>query len=105
VGDILAVEMNENGEVQDYAVVEPSNNTTVWIMFLNASILEGALDQLRSIECDTAGPLKLWETPLCSVNVAAHIDMSNVDAILQPLERTEQIAVAYPSFRHPDDNQ
>jgi hypothetical protein len=102
VGDVIAVEMNENGDVQDFTVIEPSNNTTVWVMFWNGSILEGVLDQLRSIECDTTGPLQGWETPLCSVNVAAHIDMSKVDAILRPFERAEQIAVAYPSYRHPD---
>jgi hypothetical protein len=104
IGDLLAVELDAHEEVHEFKVVEPSANTTVWIMFWDESVLENTLEQLRLIKCDTTGPLTGMETSHCSVNVGAHIDMSDVDEILQPLEGAEQIAVAYPSYRHPDDD-
>ena len=77
-------------------------NGTVWLIFWDRSAIDAALQTLRSLGCNTTGPLEGMEAKICSVNVPASVEFTKVDAVLEPLEQSERIAVAYPSYRHTD---
>jgi len=102
VGDLIEVEQDQQGEVLSFTVLRPSENSTVWVIFWDESKIEPTLAELRALDCDTTGPLGGWKTKLCSVNVPRSVSLTEVDALLEPLEELEQIAVAYPSNRHGD---
>lgn len=102
VGDLLEVEPDDDGSVWQFEVVEPSANSTVWIIFWDRSAIDPALQALRSLGCDTTGPLEGMEAKICSVNVPESLEFTKVDAVLGPLEQSERVAVAYPSYRHTD---
>ena len=102
VGDLIDVQCADEHEVEAFTVSKPSDNTTVWIIFLDPDVIEKSLQQLRSVGCNTTGPLEGWTTKLCSVDVPAGVEMSVVDAIVHPLEQMARVAVAFPSYRHPE---
>ena len=100
VGDLIDVQKDDQGDVVSFCVVRPSKNTTLWIIFWDESKVEPTLQELHKLDCDTTGPLEGWKTKLCSVNVPSSTSMTDVDALLEPLEELEQIALACPSNRH-----
>ena len=102
VGDLIEAEADEDGRVFQFTVAEPSANSTVWLIFWDRSAINPTLQALRSLGCDTTGPPEGTDAKICSVNVPANVDFTKVDAVLQPLEQPERIAVAYPSYRHTD---
>jgi hypothetical protein len=102
IGDLIEVQQDAQHEVAAFTVVQPSGNSTVWVIFWVEPIDEPTLHQLRSAGCETIGPLGGWKTALCSVNVPAEVSFGEVDAILQPLEESGRASAAHPLHRHND---
>lgn len=102
IGDTIDVQQDERGRVESFEVVTPSENSTVWLMFWDRTAIDSTLRELRSIGCDTSGPLEGMEAKVCSANVPASVAFAKVDALLEPLEQSDRVAVAHPSHRHPD---
>lgn len=97
VGDIILVERDEMGYVTSWSHVSRSGHTTIWLMCLQqTSATAGILDDLREIGCDTVSAAQLG---IYAVDVPPAISMERVDALLDGLNE-EQVAVAFPSFRH-----
>lgn len=100
VGDVLDVSLDDEGRVVEYRHLIRSKSSTIWLLCLHrtrANVLP-ALSGLRQLGCDTVS----LETLGCyAVSVPETVSMAAVDPILDAFDE-EIVAVAFPSFRHPD---
>jgi len=101
VGDVIAPELDNQGEVTAFKVIQPSQNSTVWVIAQDPNVRENLLAAVRALGCNTVGGLHTTPS-LCSIDVPANVTIDEIDSILGSLEREEKISIAYPSFRHPD---
>jgi hypothetical protein len=95
-GDVLSVSFDQSGMVNDWKILKPSQNTTIWILKLGDIDLNKILGNLHSIGCNT---VSLDELGAYAVDVPSEVKIANVDDLLSYLDK-DSVAVAYPSFRH-----
>lgn len=99
VGDIISVEEGEDGNVINWRHVEKSGRTTIWIKVSGEVSIEDILDRLRILKCNVE---RFTEFKYFSIDVAAECPISSVDDLIDSLNE-EEVAVAFPSFRHDED--
>ncbi len=100
VGDILAVSLDDEERVVEFRHLLRSSNSTIWLLRLDRTRADvyPLLEALRQLGCHTVRA----ETLSCyAVSVPHDLPMAAVDAILSQVDEAA-IAVAFPSFRHPD---
>jgi hypothetical protein len=98
-GDVISVALNDKDQVESFDVEDPSDRSTIWLIAQDQDVREDVLSRLRALGCNTARGTQAFLS-LSSVDVPGALDIAAVDEVLGPLERTGQISVAYPSFRH-----
>lgn len=99
VGDVLRAELERENRVVSYAHAHRSRNSTVWLLRTGPGLDPSAtLEALHRLGCTTNG---LDAFGCYSVCVPSHVSMDAVDAVLDALPE-ESLAVAFPSFRHPE---
>lgn len=100
VQDVIAPTIDaEHGQVTSWTHVLRSPRTTVWLARLAESDqVSVVLQQLRELGCNSsdAGALGCY-----AVDVPAEVPFDAVDAVLAACDESI-VAVACPSFRHPD---
>jgi hypothetical protein len=102
VGDVIAVNQDNTGNVTSWKHVHRSARTTIWLLRLNESdAIERVLSNLRSIHCNTAS---LPELGVFSIDIPQDVAIDSVDHFLADLDQAS-VAVAYPSIRHKDKAQ
>ncbi len=99
VGDVISVELNEEGDVNNWMHVEKSARTTIWIKVNGEGSIEDILRQMKKLECNIE---RFTEYNYFSVDVAEECEISSIDDCIDSLNE-EEVAVAFPSFRHDDD--
>ncbi|BBO26872.1 hypothetical protein AltI4_12600 [Alteromonas sp. I4] len=97
-GDLVKVEDSEVSEIIfNWEVVKESGNSTIWLLRLKGSPdIKSKLEYLRFIGCDTAS---LPQYGSYSITVPSKCFIELVDDCLDELNEDE-VAVAYPVFRH-----
>jgi len=102
VGDLIAPQFDDTGEVIGFEVLEPSQHSTVWMIASDQTLREKLLAALRELGCNTVSAPASMRS-LCAVDVPGEVGIADVDLVLGSFERAGQISLAYPSFRHGDD--
>lgn len=98
VGDVLEIKQRA-GKVSAWKHLTRSSNSTIWMLSMKASAdkkAHGLLAKLNAIGCQTVSLPKLSSY---SISVPATVSIEHVDQILAK-RNEDEIAVAYPSFRH-----
>ena len=96
VGDVISVEVDEEGYVRGWLHVAKSANSTVWLMELEAETVTPLLECLKSLRCEI---VSFTEFHYYSVNIPADCSEDALDCCLGLVDDT-QVAKAFPSFRH-----
>lgn len=100
VNDVIRPEVDDSGRVLSWMHVEYSTRSTIWLLRIaETDRIAVVLKQLRGLGCNTV------QLPNCgcySIDVPGACAIHEVDRILSELDK-DQVAVAYPSFRHQDD--
>jgi hypothetical protein len=92
--DIISVQLDEEGYVSDWRMIEESGHSTIWIMNYQEGDL---LDQLEKLGCGHSC-VERWK--LCAINVPPTVAIADVDAIVEPYVSEGRVSAAYPAFRH-----
>lgn len=96
VNDVIAVELAED-VVHSWSHLHRSGHTTIWVLRVGAAKqVDEVLSRLRELGCRTVQSEALG---CSSVDVPGDVEMGVVDAQLGALD-PDELAVAYPSFRH-----
>lgn len=100
VGDVIKVlEFDSENQVSSWEHDSFSKNSTVWLLCMDEpSGLDDVLPKLEMIGCQV---VRLSGRGCYSINVPESTDMGDVDSCLAALDESK-VAIAYPSFRHPD---
>lgn len=100
VGDVLAPTARTGDDVLvDWDHVVRSERTTIWLLRLRAtSAIDRALQAARNLGCNTSG---VDQFGVYAIDVPAEIELSQVDEVLNNLD-PDDVAVAFPSLRHPE---
>lgn len=99
VSDVIDVTVDSLGYVSDWEHVELSNRSVVWLLRTSDHNNIGViLSQFRKIGCNTTG---IDEFGAYSVDVPENASLAQVDNILSNAS-TDEVAIAFPSFRHSD---
>jgi hypothetical protein len=102
VGDIIAAEVDKDGLVAYWRHISRSDNSVVWLMRIGKTQeIEATLKDLRALGCSTAS---LPSAGSYSIHVPGDVSIASVDAVLKNLD-PEKVAIAYPSFRHPEEEE
>lgn len=98
-GDVITIDEDEHGNVVSWSYVHESDRTTIWLARMaKTDAIEPLLEKLRRLNCNT---VDLSEYGRYSIDVPAECPMNKVDALLATLDESK-VAVAFPSFRHPE---
>ena len=95
VGDVIAVQRNEAGEVISWRHVRKSKRSTVWIMVKGDSSIEDVIGCLKGLQCNIE---RFTQYRYFAVDVPESCLATRLDECLDSLG--ERAHVAYPSFRH-----
>lgn len=99
VGDVIDVSTDEFGFVSKWWHKKKSGRSVAWLLRLSDTAeLDHYLEELRMIGCNTAG---VDEFGCYAVDIPEDVTIGSVDTILNALE-ADNVAVAFPSLRHPD---
>jgi Domain of unknown function (DUF4265) len=101
VGDIIEVTFDEQRNVRTWLHRIKSGRTTVWLLRTAKGAepeIDVTLGELASMECNV---VRLPEAGAYSVDVPETCDIKKVDAHLALLDRS-RVAIAFPSYRHPE---
>ena len=100
VGDVIDVlEFDSENQVSSWKHHSFSNNSTIWLLCMGEpNNLEDVLPKLEVLGCKV---IQLSGQGCYSINVPESCDIGDVDSCLAALDESK-IAIAYPSFRHPD---
>jgi hypothetical protein len=96
VGDVITVELNEEGDVTNWSHVEESKRSTVWIMVHGDYSITDAIDCLKKLKCNVE---EFEQYRYFSIDVPEECSLEQLDACLSALD-DEKASIAYPSFRH-----
>lgn len=99
VGDVIAVDLDDENTVESWRHVARSARTTIWLLRLKQpNGIDAALAKLRHLGCNSVA---LDAAGCYALDVPESISMESVDAVLGSLE-SDSVATAFPSMRHPD---
>ncbi len=99
VGDVIAVVFDTDGNVSSWNHITQSNRSTIWLLRVaKTNDIESILKELRSFDCNTVQLPKLGSY---SIDVPSECSIQVVDKCLAKLNES-CVAIAYPSFRHPE---
>jgi hypothetical protein len=99
VGDIINTTLNADGHVLKWKHKQQSDNSTIWLLRLaRNNNIDMVLEELRALDCNTT---ELIQFGVYSVDIPASSNISAVDQCLSLLDESK-VAIAYPSFRHPE---
>jgi hypothetical protein len=99
VHDIVEAEMDEDGYVRSWRHKRLSDHSTIWLLRLSEpNSISCCLEQIRILGCNT---VSLDQFGCYSIDVPGSVPINKVDEILGGLNE-EEVALAYPSMRHPD---
>ena len=99
VGDVIAVVELTNDLVAAWRHVHRSTNTTIWLLRLRpTNQIKTVLAEVRELGCNTS---TFEPGGSFAIDLPASIPVQAVDELLSRLD-SEAVAVAYPSFRHPE---
>ena len=99
VDDVIKAKVDEQGNVLEWACMEQSGRSTVWIWTSpNCVGIEDALDCLKSRSCNIE---RLIQFNYYSVDVPPECSIGELDTCLSDIS-DEEMAVVYPSLRHED---
>lgn len=93
LGDVISGSVDKDGYIRDWRVVEPSANSTVWIMELSATDVGGRLERL-GCDFERADPFNL-----IAVNVGPSVGESTFFETFVDLEDRSAIEIAVPANR------
>ncbi|OHE82018.1 MAG: hypothetical protein A2X76_04625 [Lysobacterales bacterium GWF1_69_6] len=96
VGDVFSVTDEVNDQVTQWSVLSQSGHSTIWVMGFGDFDIGGLLAAARGIGCDTAS---FSSSALGAIDVPPHVSAAAIDALLSQ-HSDEEIAVAYPAWRH-----
>ena len=98
-GDVIRIDEGSLECVQTWHHVVRSRHTTVWLLRTKTpNNIDSLLDELRALGC-TTGSLPHFGSYV--VDVPGDIPFTRVDEVLARRD-LESVAVAFPSFRHPE---
>lgn len=99
VGDVIEVKERQ-GQIESWKAKRPSKQSTIWLLRLRGDqrAIKKALEALRDLGCLTT---TFEQVGAHSIGVPAEASIERVDGVLATLDR-KKVAVAYPSFRHPE---
>jgi Domain of unknown function (DUF4265) len=99
VDDIIEPDLSDDGLVSSWRHVSRPDLTTIWLARLSRKHqMHGVLARLRELGCETVCADALG---CCAVDVPKAISTDAVDQLLATLD-PNSVAVAFPSFRHPE---
>lgn len=99
VGDVIKATYDSEGRVIKWQHYLKSKRSTIWLLRLaRTDVIEEVLRELRALDCNTA---QLPEFGCYSIDVPEECNISLVDRCLDKFDES-CVAIAYPSFRHPD---
>jgi len=100
VDDVLQIQLGDPETAMSWSHLQRSERSTVWLLRLAPTgQVEESLAALRRLGCSTTS---LDAAGCHAVDVPAEISIGRVDEILRSLNESE-VAVAFPSMRHPDE--
>lgn len=99
VGDIISPHFDDKGNVEKWDHLEKSKNSTVWLLEKrDETKIELILNEFHKLGCFS---VQLKQVGAYSINVPSTINFSVIDDYIDTLDKDE-IAIAFPSFRHSD---
>jgi hypothetical protein len=97
VGDVIAINQDEDGFVNSWSHLQKSERSTIWLLRLQDDPpIKTCLNALRSLQCNTTG---VDSFGCYAVDVPPSLPMSDVDGVLEMLD-SDLVAIAFPSMRH-----
>jgi hypothetical protein len=96
VGDVIAVQENEEHEVIAWTHLKKSQHTTVWIMASRNESVEDVIDCLKKLNCNIE---RFTQYDYFSIDVPSECPVIRLDECLDLLDKCKT-SVAFPSFRH-----
>ncbi len=99
VGDVLLVERDDQERVTSFMHAFRSSHSTIWLLRTGPGVdVEQVLEEVRNVGCSTTALDRLGAYSIC---VPSNVAMFDVDSVLDRLPE-DDLAVAFPSFRHPE---
>jgi hypothetical protein len=99
-GDVIEVLEKTNDEVVGWRHTMRSCNSTIWVKILGSCDFSSTSKLLRDLGCDVEGFPAL---DLFAISVPLPVDAATIDQCLSRFTDKE-IAVAYPAWRHSEDD-
>jgi hypothetical protein len=98
VGDVIAATDESEGQIWSWHHVLRSRRSTVWVRAFGDVDLEEPIARLLSMECSVE---RLSRFRLFAIDVSPSVAASFLDTCFSRFNE-EQVALAYPSWRHGD---
>jgi hypothetical protein len=95
--DLVSLVEVELGLYQIGEVIEPSENSTVWLLTKDEAEGQKFLDEISRLGCGVEGGVLHG---YYAINVPGAVSFDAVMAILTPAEDAGSVSIDYPSIRH-----
>jgi len=102
VGDVITADPDGEGRVWEWQHLSQSMHTTIWLGRLEGEVqveIDEILKKLRALHCNIA---EIRALGCYAVDVPPQCPIQRIDEALDDVD-ADRIAVAFPSFRHPDE--
>lgn len=96
VDDVLLVEIGKEGIVENWRHKARSNRSTIWVLGLKQKNFEIVVKKLLELRCNVTRALSF---DVASIDVPGELDRKTLESWLDKLDED---AVGYPSYRHED---
>jgi Domain of unknown function (DUF4265) len=98
VGDVIAITVEDQGQILSWEHVSRSDHSTVWILTFGETSIAAPLECLLGLGCNVAS-LPAWS--LSSIDVPPSVAAGLLDGLFSEFPESA-VAVVYPSWRHPE---
>lgn len=99
VGDVIDAVMDSEKKVTSWQAISQSGRSTIWLLRMaEPSNIEKVLVELEKYGCSV---INLSQFGCYSIDVPEDCNIKVIDECLAKLDES-RVAIAYPSFRHPD---
>ncbi len=96
VGDRITIESQEDPLVLEWSHVSKSRHSTAWVIAYGETCIDEELAALRAAGC---GTVRFSQMKLVAIDVPAEVSADVFDQSFQAF-KPDQVAIAYPSWRH-----